>query len=56
MYSIMKNTKNRKLRFSKINVAVIQKLQLSAIKGGTEPVSAPMSQEPDVNGVCFAEK
>ncbi|WP_157547254.1 class I lanthipeptide [Kordia zhangzhouensis] len=52
----MKKVNKRKLQFSKIAVAIIQELQLKAIKGGTEPVSAPMSQEPDQNGICFAEK
>jgi len=50
---ILKNLHLRK----KVIVAITQQ-QTSMIKGGTEPVSAPvpMSQAPDRNGICYAIK
>lgn len=52
----MKNNKTRRLQLAKISIATIHELNLKTIKGGTEPVSVPMSQEPDDQGVCYAIK
>jgi len=52
----MKKKSTRNLQLAKISVAVIQKLQTKAVKGGSEPVSPPMSQAPDEEKVCYAIK
>ncbi|EDP95275.1 hypothetical protein U8527_15765 [Kordia algicida OT-1] len=52
----MKKKTKRTLQFAKISVAAIQTLDAKGIKGGTEPVSPPMSQAPDDQTVCYAIK
>ncbi|PTX62700.1 natural product precursor [Kordia periserrulae] len=49
----MKKQKINKLKLSKKSISVLQKLELKEIKGGTEPVSAPMSQAPDDQTICY---
>ncbi len=48
---ILKNLQLRK----KVIVTMTQH-QASMIKGGTNPVSVPMTQAPDDQGVCYAIK
>lgn len=50
----MKTTTRRSLKFTKISIAVIDKLLEKSIKGGTEPISVPMTQAPDEEGICYA--
>lgn len=52
----MKKKSTRNLKFTKISVASIQTSAIKAVKGGTEPVSPPMSQAPDDQTVCYAIK
>lgn len=57
----MKKDTSRSLKLTKISIAIIQELELKAIKGGTETVSecqliVPMSQEPDEHTVCYQIK
>ena len=54
----MKNRQTKRLSFSKVKIATISEILALKVKGGTDPVSAPapMTQEPNRQGVCFAEK
>jgi len=49
----------KKIKSLHLSKHVIAKIQLSAqqqLKGGTEPISPPMSQRPDDQGICYAPK
>ncbi|QHI36006.1 hypothetical protein IMCC3317_13590 [Kordia antarctica] len=52
----MKKNQIKKLQLTKIDIAKITDMFTSEIKGGTDPVSPPMSEAPDRNGVCYAIK
>ena len=52
----MKKSRIKNLELSKKSIALITSIKTTEIKGGTEPVSPPMSQQPDRHGVCYAIK
>jgi hypothetical protein len=56
----MKKSTKRNLKFSKVSIAVIDRLMQKSLKGGTDTVSEEfpkgyqMTDLPDENGICYA--
>lgn len=62
-FTIMKKATKRNLKFTKVSIAIIDKLTEKSLKGGTDPISEDlntdlpgayrMSDLPDQNGICY---
>jgi hypothetical protein len=52
----MKKNQTKKFRFLKVAVARLADLKTLEIKGGTAPTGPNMTEAPDDNNICWAEK